>query len=39
MRRPPRKHGDALDRRVRALTWRLAAERTKQAYEVGLRST
>lgn len=38
LRRPPRAPGDSLDRRVRALTWQLAAERTKQAYEIALGS-
>ena len=34
--RPQRARGDSLDLRVRRLTWRLAAERTKLAYEIAL---
>jgi glycosyltransferase involved in cell wall biosynthesis len=36
LRRPPRRRGDALDLRVRALTWRRAAERTLQGYQRAL---
>ena len=35
-RRPPRRRGDSLDVRVRTITWQLAAERTKEAYEIAL---
>jgi len=36
LQRPARAPDDALDRRVRRLTWRLAAERTLRAYGVAL---
>jgi hypothetical protein len=34
--RPPRRRGDSLDRRIRALSWRGAAVETARAYRLAL---
>ncbi len=36
LKRPPRATGDALDRRLHALTWRRAAEKTLEGYKIAL---
>jgi glycosyltransferase involved in cell wall biosynthesis len=37
--RPPRSRGDALDRRIRKITWRFSAEETLRAYRMALGDT
>lgn len=37
LRKPPRQPGDALDRRIRALTWRRSAQETLRGYALALR--